>query len=470
MTPSAQATRRQRLRGYLTRPLGGSDLNSVFGNTLVVFLSNGILKASNAVLFILVVNGLGKDAAGRFSITTTYVAIALNLALFGLDEILIREATHRQDHDRLYVNFLAIRVTLSLLSALVLDLFLVFSGLYGLALTWLIVLFSVGLVGDGVLLLCQSFFISRQRVRLVLGTVTTISLARIVSGLLVMALQGQLYQLMALFVVSSLAGGALAVWFAQECILQIPPVDLLKMVDVHVARRWVRRSGSFFWISVFVMVEFQVDVILLSILRTAADVAIYSAALTIIIAAWILPQAYRTVIFPHMTQALRRSWLEFWQFLRATVGPAVIFGLCLSGGLVLLARPLIGLLYPNGYSSSVLVLQVLTVPLLFAFLSAPSSRALLTLHRERVAAVLVGIAMVVNVTANLLLIPRYGPLGAAWARTLSGGTFCGLSYLMLVALWIKGKQMGGGPDQAHAHSLVRQGTDNPNGVLPDGSG
>ena len=234
----------------------------MFGNTLVVFLSNGILKASNAVLFVLVVNGLGKDAAGRFSITTTYVAIALNLALIGLDEILIREAARRQDHDRLFANFLAIRVTLSIFSALILDLFLVLSGLYNPALTWLIVLFSFGLVGDGVLLLCQAFFISRARVRFVLVTVTAISLVRIVSGLFVMALHGQLYQLMALFVVTSLAGGVLAVWFARECILRISPAELLRMVDVHEAVRWVRRSGSFFWISVFVMVEFQVDVIL----------------------------------------------------------------------------------------------------------------------------------------------------------------------------------------------------------------
>ena len=470
MTPLPQRAWRQRLRRYLGRPFAGTELHSLFGNTLLVFLSNGILKASNAILFILVVNGLGKDAAGRYSIATTYVAIALNLALFGLDEILIREAVRRQGHDRLFANFLAIRIVLGVLSALILVLFLVVSGIYGPDLTLLIALLSLSVVGDGVLLLCQALFISRERVKLVLITATAISLARIVAGLLVMSRQGQLYQLMTLFVVTSLAGGALAAWFAQDRILRIPMIDLLKMLDVRDAMHWVRRSGSFFWISVFVMVEFQLDVILLSILRSPADVALYSAALTIIIAAWIVPQAYRTVIYPRMAQALRRSSAEFWRFVRITIGPAAIFGACLSGALVLAARPLIDLLYPSDYSSSVVVLRVLTLPLFFAFLSAPSSRALLTLRRERVAAMLVGITMAVNIAGNLLLIPRYGPLGAAWARALSGGTFCGLSYLMLVALWIKGKQMGGGPDQAHAHSLVRQGTDNPNGVLPDGSG
>jgi O-antigen/teichoic acid export membrane protein len=451
MTQSAQIVKWQRLRKFLTQPFRGTHLQAMFGNTLVVFLSNGILKASNAVLFILVVNGLGKDAAGRFSITTTYVAIALNLALFGLDEILIREAARRQDQNRLFANFLATRVALSLVAALSLDLFLIVSGLYDPALTALIVLFSFGMVGDGVLLLCQALFISRARVRLVFVTATAISVVRIASGLLVMALDGQLYQLMALFVLTSLAGGALAAWFAQDRILRIPPVTLLKMVDVREAVRWVRRSGSFFWISLFVMVEFQADVILLSILRTPADVALYSAALTIIIAAWILPQAYRTVIYPQMAQALRRSAAEFWRFLRVTVGPAAFFGLCLAGGLALLARPIIGLLYPQGYSSSVAILQVLTIPLFFAFLSAPSSRALLTLHRERSAAVLVGIAMVINVAGNLLLIPRYGPLGSAWARALSGGAFCALSYLLLATL--RAKPDGQPADRTEANAL-----------------
>jgi O-antigen/teichoic acid export membrane protein len=434
MNPAPKRAWRQRLRRYLGRPFAGTDLHSLFGNTLLIFLSNGILKASNAILFILVVNGLGKDAAGRYSIATTYVAIALNLALFGLDEILIREAVRRGDQDRLFANFLAIRVVLGILSVLILALFLVISKVYGPDLTLLIALLSLSVVGDGVLLLCQALFISRERVKLVLITATAISLARILSGLFVMNQQGQLYQLMALFVVTSLAGGALAAWFAQNRILRLPMTGLLKMLDVRDALHWVRRSGSFFWISLFVMVEFQADVILLSILRSPADVAIYSAALTIIIAAWIVPQAYRTVIYPRMAQALRRSLTEFWRFVRITVGPAAIFGACLSGGLVLVARPLIDLLYPSDYNSSVIVLRVLTLPLFFAFLSAPSSRALLTLHRERVAAILVGIMMAVNVAGNLWLIPRYGPLGAAWARAFSGSTFCALSYLTLVLL------------------------------------
>ena len=172
------------------------------------------------------------------------------------------------------------------------------------------------------LLLCQAFFISRGRVKLVLVTATAISLARIVvraarDGLArpVLSPDGAICR-------TSLAGGVLAAWFAQDRILRIPSTDLLKMVNVPFAMQWVKRSGSFFWISVFVMVEFQIDVILLSILRTSVDVAFYSAALTIIIAAWIVPQAYRTVIYPQMAQALRRSLAEFWRFFWITTGPA----------------------------------------------------------------------------------------------------------------------------------------------------
>ncbi len=414
------------------KPSVWRPVRSLIGNAAVVFLSNGILKASNAVLFIAVVHLLGRNAAGQFSISTTVVSITLNLALFGLDEVLMREAARPGNHARMFANLLLVRLVLTLLFALILDALLVWSHLYSAELTRLIILLSAGQVGDGVLLLCQAMFISQERVKPVLALSTLTSGLRIAIGLCLLTSGGDLAQLILLFVITSAVGAGLATWLVAQKILGLDLFTLPTMTNVRYASQWLRQSGPFFWISLFIMIEFQIDVVLLSVLKSLADVALYTAAQTIIIAVWIIPQAYRMVIYPRMAVAKAESFPEFWGFFKTAVGLSAILGIAVCAGLVLSSKLLISLLYPQDYKISVLILQFFTIPLFFAFLGAPSSRAMLVLHREAMAAVFWGASMLINVIANLALIPQYGPIGAVSARVLSGGVFCALSYIDLL--------------------------------------
>jgi O-antigen/teichoic acid export membrane protein len=333
-----------------------------------------------------------------------------------------------------FANFLVARVGIVLIFLVALDGLLVLSGLYSPELTLLILLLSIGQLGDGVLLLSQSLFIAHNRVRLVLSTAVVVSVLRIALGLAVMVSHGGLYRLALAFVVPSLLGAAIASGFAVFGVLQTRALTLLREVDFRFIWNELGHSASFFLISLFVIVEFQADVLLVSVLRSVPEVALYNAALTFMIAAWIIPQAFRAVIYPRMSRARQSSSEEFWRYFRITIGPAVALGLCVSGALALFSGILIGLIYPPDYAASAAILRILVIPLFFAFLSAPSTRALLTLHRESVAAALLGIGMAVNLAANLLLIPRYGPTGAAVARAASGATFCLLTYAYLFAL------------------------------------
>lgn len=406
-------------------------VRALLSDALIVSFSNGILKAANAVIFILVVRTLGKTVAGLFSITTSYVAIALGLALLGLDEILIRESNRQQSASRLFMNFLGARVGLTLLSALALALLLVSARLYEPRFTLLILLFASGQVGDGVLLLCQALFVAQGRTKLVLLTSASISLVRILAGVVIIALGGELVHLFFLYVVTSYAGAGLALWVAQTRILQEPPGQLLSAIKLPYVLQRIRGSFSFFWINLFVLLEFQMDVVLLSILKTVPDVALYGSAITIFTAAWIVPQSYRTAIYMRLAEAYRRSQSGFWHYLRTAAIWSFMLGL--MAGLVLAASAplLFQVLYPDGYGAGVTVLQVLSIQIFLAFANAPATRGLLTLHKERLAAILAAVVFGINLAANLLLIPRYGPLGAAWAKVVSGTAFCLLIYVSL---------------------------------------
>ncbi len=111
-----------------------------------------------------------------------------------------------------------------------------------------------------------------------------------------------------------------------------------------------------------------------------------------------------------------------WNF--AVTWPAFLF--------LLLYAPKVMLVFGADFLAMWTVLQVLAPAQVILSLGMSSALALTMTGHPRTALVNNTIALVVNVLANLYLIPRYGPLGAALGTTAAIGT---LTLLRLVELW-----------------------------------
>lgn len=92
-----------------------------------------------------------------------------------------------------------------------------------------------------------------------------------------------------------------------------------------------------------------------------------------------------------------------------------------AAGLILAAPDLLHLMATPAYFGAAPVVPVVAVAYVFQGLYFMSVTALFYVKRTRILPALTGIAAVVNVSANLLLIPRLGMMGAAWATVLSFG-------------------------------------------------
>ncbi|QLK26364.1 oligosaccharide flippase family protein [Natrinema zhouii] len=96
-------------------------------------------------------------------------------------------------------------------------------------------------------------------------------------------------------------------------------------------------------------------------------------------------------------------------------------------GLFVVADPAIVTVFGEGYAGGVLVVQVLSLFVLFEALENISGPALDYLGRARSRAVLKAITSIANVVLNVLLIPRFGAVGAAIATVITYGTYAILS-------------------------------------------
>lgn len=174
---------------------------------------------------------------------------------------------------------------------------------------------------------------------------------------------------------------------------------------------------------------FNSDFIFLRILRDSAALGYYAAAYTLISFFLNLGTAYTMSLIPALTrlreQPVAARGLYDRSMAQVLAGVAPV---CVGG--ILVAAPIVGLIFGSGYVASVEPLQILLLLLPLAYIRNVSQGALLAHGRQDQMLRTVVWAAATNVVLNLLLIPRWGLAGAAWAtvateavRTVLAGVY-----------------------------------------------
>jgi O-antigen/teichoic acid export membrane protein len=123
-------------------------------------------------------------------------------------------------------------------------------------------------------------------------------------------------------------------------------------------------------------------------------------------------------LFPSLVKSASDA-LELQQVTQHMLRLLVLFFAPLPIILSLLAKPLILLLYGEEFVGAVPVLQVLGWSILLSYLSVALHRVLLAVNLENAALKISIVTMLINVSADVLLIPVLGAQGAAIASLLS---------------------------------------------------
>ncbi len=94
-----------------------------------------------------------------------------------------------------------------------------------------------------------------------------------------------------------------------------------------------------------------------------------------------------------------------------------------AAGIVLVAGPLIRLVFGHEYSGAIIVLQVLSLYVVFKAITKLTDNGLNYLGRARERAIFKGITAVLNVILNVILLPIFGVVGAAIATAITYGLY-----------------------------------------------
>ncbi|HTC24272.1 MAG TPA: polysaccharide biosynthesis C-terminal domain-containing protein, partial [Gemmatimonadales bacterium] len=191
-----------------------------------------------------------------------------------------------------------------------------------------------------------------------------------------------------------------------------------------------------FAVAILTLVHSRVDTVMLGFMGTYRDVASYQAAYKLLEASRFAVRPATTVLFPLLAaMAVRREWDGLRTYMGRALASAGWIGLGIAAVLALGADVIVRLAFGRQYADAAPLLRVLVLSLPLLFVGNIAMMVSQAICRERDLLVRLAVCLVINVGANLIAIPRWGPLGAAWTTVGSELLLCVL-LLRANAVWL----------------------------------
>lgn len=231
---------------------------------------------------------------------------------------------------------------------------------------------------------------------------------------------GNLIAMAGLTILTGLVGGGYTLRLMHRTVSPLPGVFGAESSEGY-AGRLVRYSWPFLVTNYIQAVGYRADIFLIGYFFAEKAVGLYRPAVALAATAWLVPQALTYLLFPRMTKLLAEDPREYEVFSKRVFTYMIYANIPAVSFLVLFSNALIRLLYGGAFAEAGLPLKWLALATGTQTLYVVSGWVLAAHERTRWYIVINLAGMAVNLAANLLLLPRYGITGAAFASFLSFG-------------------------------------------------
>lgn len=163
----------------------------------------------------------------------------------------------------------------------------------------------------------------------------------------------------------------------------------------------------------------KVDQIIIGKLLNNRDVGIYAVAVRLVEIWYFIPVVICSSLFPAIVNAKKTDFAVYKRRLNNLYFLMIIISFVITIFLSLFAKPIVYLLFGNGYLESVNILRIYIWSNLGLFLGFAINQYLMSENLVKNIFFLYFLAMLINVALNILFIPIIGLAGAAWATVIS---------------------------------------------------
>lgn len=414
----------------------------IFSNTAWQVMGKVITAVLGIVSVKFITNYLARSEYGQYTTIYDYTALFAIIADFGLFTIAVREMAHaggdKKNVEKIVGNVLSIRTTLAVLA-----------------------------LGLGVLVAIAVPAYGGTQIPFGVFIVSIATVLTLVSGTMSSVLQ--FYLRMQLASVALMIGKAITVGYILLTILYIFPRNP-QSGFLHLLFAWIlgglftifmtyRASSKLinikfqfdfiFWKDVLIKalpygaalvlgtIYFRMGTIVLSMFKLQEDTGYFGVPLRFLEILQIIPHYFMNSVLPVLTMSIKNNNNPA-KIMKYSLNALVSFAIPTLVGGFILAWPIIAAVSSPDFLTkraadgsfifgSDFALKILLVGITFTYLHVGLNYALVALGRQIELLWINGVTVIINITLNLLLVPRFGFIGAAVSAAVS-------EFIMLICM------------------------------------
>ncbi|MBI3766540.1 MAG: flippase, partial [Ignavibacteriales bacterium] len=395
-------------------------VKSIAKNTTVQMGQQLITWASSFILMLFLPRYLGPVNYGRIYLAMSISAIFLMLVNFdGRLGIAKRIARAREDAQETVVNAIGLRIILWV-GAFIAMIIFSFIVDYPATVKVLILIFGIEMLWQGVNTVLLGTFLGFETVQYSSRGAVAERVFISVGGVTAVLL-GASYVIIAIIMITgTLLNFLICARFTSRIITHLPKFNLTASLGL------IKEGIPFLLWTVFGVIYYRVDTVMLSLLTPAVVLGWYGASYKFFDVLVFLPSIYTLSILP----ILSRLWGKEDGMLARTTQKSLEFimiaGIPISIGVFAFSEQIIKLFFGlEGYGPSVLNLQIFSIGLLLVYVDMVLGTALFACDKQRQWATVAFFAVIINVSLNYFMIPYFqthsgnGGVGASIATIMT---------------------------------------------------
>jgi O-antigen/teichoic acid export membrane protein len=361
---------------------------------------------------ILVARVAGPQGFGRFQFALALTLLLSFLVTLGLPKLLVRELARHPDETKDRVDsalFVALTAGLAVTGLLFATSRLLDVG------TSLVVMAGLALTADSATRIVMAPFWAFERMRYEAITIGVQETAFVILTVVALVRGRAVEGVMLAYLVSRVIGFSVA-WLIASSGLGCRTRPRWHW---QVLRPMIRTTTPFAIDEALSLAYIRVDAVLLGIFKGPTAVGLYQAATNLVLYLNILPRTLNMSMFPQMSRAWPSRPHEVRQLRDASLRLLAAIAVPIMVGSFLLAPRIIEFVYGPGFDRAAVAYRLLAVIIPVRMLGNTLGTALTSIDRQTQRTVIVGMAAVVNIGLNLVLIPQWSILGAVVATLVT---------------------------------------------------
>ena len=392
------------------------EYNLIKKNTFYLLVSRFISGGYQFFIMILIARHLGVSYFGIYTFSITIAGILGIVSDFGICQLMIREVA--KDKDKANVYFLNGSIIKLLLNFFV---FLIFyfliTGFHFFDYKNTILLACV----SSMLLVFTNFYISffnafeKMHITAALSGLQSILASSACLLILLLGLKNVNYFFIAHIIINIFM-------MVFSLLLTIKKISLKNFrTDFKFSFYLIKNAIPFGIFILAGMLYFQIDTVMLSVMKNQNAVGIYQAPFRLIMTLDIIPLLLSTAIYPTISKAFIESKDQALTYITKLLIKSLYIGLPIALSMSLLSKQIIIFGYGDQFSPSISTFAILSWIFPIRVCCHILGAALFATNCQNIRALATVLSAFFNIVLNLLLIPHYSYNGAAFASVVTSG-------------------------------------------------